>query len=63
MAREIAAYGFEFFDLEDVEGITAFLSRPDLDLLERNLGIARVHFNLADLPVRLAELLGESGIA
>ncbi len=61
--EEIRAYGFEFFDLEDLEGIERFLAAPDPALLERNLAIARRHFTIADLPRRLGDLLGAMGIA
>ncbi len=57
VAREIIDFGFEFFDLDDVAGIEAFLRAPDDDLLASNLDVARRHFNLADLPARLSRLL------
>jgi len=34
---------------DDVRAIEAFLQHPDTELLERNLGIARLHFNVATL--------------
>jgi len=61
VAREIGAHGFRFFGLEDVADIEVFLKRPDEELLERNLTIARRDFNLRDLPLRLARILGEFG--
>ncbi len=62
--HEIRSFGFEFFDLDDVASIARFLSRPDDALLERNLRVARSHFNVADLPAKLAAVLnlGESGV-
>jgi glycosyltransferase involved in cell wall biosynthesis len=54
---EIRAFGFRFFDLTDVAGISAFLDEPDTRLLEQNHALARQHFNVADLPGRLAPLL------
>jgi glycosyltransferase involved in cell wall biosynthesis len=63
VAREITAFGFEFFGLGDVAAITSFLAHPNEELLERNLAIARAHFNLVDLPSRLDRLLAQSGIA
>jgi glycosyltransferase involved in cell wall biosynthesis len=57
VAEEIVAYGFEFFNLDDVNGISRFLTNSDEVLLEANLEIARRHFNVADLPRRLATLL------
>ena len=57
VAREIIAHGFEFFSLDDVAGIARFVDAPDEDLFERNLRIARGHFNEFDLPRRLDTLL------
>jgi mannosylglucosylglycerate synthase len=57
VAREISAFGFDFFDLHDVAGIDAFLQRPDEGMYDSNLAIARRDFNLADLPARLATVL------
>ena len=62
VAREIMGYGFDFFDLDDVAAIDGFLNVPDLERLAENLAIARTHFNLADLPGRLAPLLENLGI-
>jgi glycosyltransferase involved in cell wall biosynthesis len=55
--EEISAFGFRFFGLDDVGLIAKFLDEPDEDLLENNAIIAREHFNVADLPVRLAAIL------
>lgn len=57
VAREIAAFGFTFFDLSDVEALDRFLDHPDDAFFERNLEIARKFFNVTDLPERLADLL------
>jgi glycosyltransferase involved in cell wall biosynthesis len=46
--EEIMAFGFRFFGLDDVEAIATFL--------------AQKHFNEADLPERLAPLLGALGV-
>ncbi len=62
VAREIMSFGFEFFTLDDVGSIAAFLRDPDPTLLERNLEIARTHFNVADLPARLEALLAVVGV-
>ncbi len=62
VAREIVAYGFDFFDLDDMVAIRAFLANPDEALLERNLAVARSHFNVATLAPRLAALLEEFGM-
>jgi glycosyltransferase involved in cell wall biosynthesis len=60
VAREIAAFGFDFFDLDDVASIKEFWRRPDEGLLESNLEVARQHFNVNDLPARLEGLLAQS---
>jgi glycosyltransferase involved in cell wall biosynthesis len=54
---EIKAFGFHFFDLGDVTSILHFLASPDEALLDANLALAREHFNLADLPQLLENLL------
>jgi glycosyltransferase involved in cell wall biosynthesis len=55
--EEIRSFGFQFFDLSDVEEIDRFLAAPDEAMWDNNLDIARAHFNVADLPARLAPLL------
>jgi glycosyltransferase involved in cell wall biosynthesis len=62
VAREIAAHGFEFFGLDDVDAIAEFIRRPRVDVLTRNLEIARREFNLASLPRRLEGLLDSIGV-
>ena len=57
VAEELRAFGFDFFALDDVAGVDAFLEHPDPALFEKNLALARAHFNLEHLPGRLAELL------
>lgn len=61
--EEIRAFGFEFFDLDAAEEVARFLAEPDPALLERNRGIARRHFNVADLPRRLGDVLAAMGVA
>jgi glycosyltransferase involved in cell wall biosynthesis len=60
--EEISAFGFRFFGLDDVESIAKFLDAPDENLLDHNAVIAREHFNVADLPARLAALLETLGV-
>jgi len=60
--EEIRSFGFTFFELDDADGIVDFLDRPDEALLDHNLEIAHQHFNVADLPGRLAPVLEEMGI-
>ncbi len=55
--EEITATGLTFLDLSDVEGVLAELDAPDLARREANLAHARAHFDLADLPRRLAPLV------
>ena len=59
---EIRSFGFTFFDLDDVEAVTSVLDAPDEDLYDRNLNVARRHFNVADLPTRLAPVLAALGV-
>jgi glycosyltransferase involved in cell wall biosynthesis len=55
--HEIESFGFEFFHLDDVTRILEYVRNPDEELLERNLFIAREHFNVATLPSRLSQFL------
>lgn len=55
--QEIESFGFEFFHLDDVTRIIEYLRNPDEGMLERNLLIAREHFNVATLASRLTQLL------
>jgi mannosylglucosylglycerate synthase len=57
VARELAAFGFDWFGLDDTDRLGAWLDGPDSGLLDRNLAVARAHFSLADLPGRLATVL------
>ncbi len=53
VAAELAAFGFDWFALDDMDRLDAWLTEPDSSLLERNLDVARAHFSLADLPERI----------
>ncbi len=57
VARELAAFGFDWFGLDDLGRLAAWLDHPDAGLLERNLAVARAHFSLETLPARLAAVL------
>jgi glycosyltransferase involved in cell wall biosynthesis len=61
---EIEAFGFNFFHLNETNDIETFLRSPDANYFERNLAVARTHFNVEDLPARLSAVLnlGESDI-
>jgi len=57
VAAELAAFGFDWFPLDDVDRLDAWLTAPDGGLLGRNLAVARAHFSLDDLPRRIAAVL------
>ena len=57
VAGELAAFGFDWFALDDLDRLDAWLTAPDPSLLERNLDVARAHFSLTDLPGRIAAVL------
>ena len=61
VVQEIRSFGFHFFDLYDIEHIDSFLNDPDSRLFNDNDVVARQHFNVADLPRRLATLLEAIG--
>jgi mannosylglucosylglycerate synthase len=58
MMAEIEANGLRFFDLDDVEGLGAFLDAPDETLFDDNLAAARKVYDLSLLPGQLAAILG-----
>jgi mannosylglucosylglycerate synthase len=58
VARELAAFGFRWFDAADRRSLAGWFDRPDPDMITDNLAVARAHFSLADLPGRLAAVLG-----
>jgi len=57
VAAELAAFGFRWFDSNEPSQLGNWLDHPDSDLLDHNQQIAREHFNLADLPGRLAGVI------
>jgi mannosylglucosylglycerate synthase len=57
VARELAAFGFRWFDAADPEPLGAWLADPDLELLDRNEEIARARFGIDALARRLELLL------
>ncbi len=62
VAREIAAFGFQWFALEDAVELDRWLRAPDPGLLERNWEVADAHFSVRDLPLRLSEILDSMGV-
>lgn len=63
VAAELAAFGFRWFGVDDPAPLAGWLRRPEPELLDHNHQIAATHFDLADLPARLAGVLRRSGIA
>jgi mannosylglucosylglycerate synthase len=61
VAAEIAAFGFEWFALDEVAELDRWLHDPDPELLERNWAVADTHFSVRDLPERLSEVLASMG--
>lgn len=61
VADEIRSFGFTFFDLGSIDQINAYLNEPYGEVLEQNQAIARAHFDLADLPRELNDLLTPLG--
>jgi glycosyltransferase involved in cell wall biosynthesis len=57
VAAELAAFGFRWFDSADPAALIAWFDEPDGRLLDHNHGVAARHFNRADLPRRLAEVI------
>ncbi|MGP0031139.1 MAG: hypothetical protein ACLPVF_11610 [Acidimicrobiales bacterium] len=57
VASELSAFGFRWFDSAVPAPLSAYLARPDPDLVSHNHRIAARHFNLADLPDRLERIL------
>jgi glycosyltransferase involved in cell wall biosynthesis len=59
VARELAAFGFRWFALDETARLSSWLDAPDPALLRANLAVAAAHFSTADLPERLAAVLPE----
>ena len=57
VARELAAFGFRWFDSAVPGPLEEWLAHPDDTLLEHNHRVAATSFNLADLPTRLSDVL------
>lgn len=61
VADELRAFGFEWFDADDVEGIDAFLRTPDGCVLDENQSIAREHFSIERVARDVERLLEQAG--
>ena len=57
VARELAAFGFDWFGLDETDRLGRWLDHPQTSLLDRNLEVASAHFSLSDLPDRIARVL------
>lgn len=57
VAAELAAFGFHWFGLDQLEAAAAFLDHPDASLLAHNRSVAIHRFSTASLPSRLAAVL------
>jgi mannosylglucosylglycerate synthase len=57
VAAELAAYGFDWFRLDDPDRVSRWLEEPDRALIDHNALVAREHFSLAQLPAELEALL------
>jgi mannosylglucosylglycerate synthase len=63
VAGELASFGFRWFGVTDPAPLAGWLHQRDEGLLEHNHQVAATHFNLADLPSRLARVLRRSGVS
>jgi hypothetical protein len=60
VARELAAFGFHWFDATDPEPLRAFLADPDAALLDHNEALAHAHFGIDALARRLQRMLSDA---
>jgi len=63
VAAELASFGFRWFGVADPAPLARWLHQRDEELLDHNHQVAATHFNLADLPARLAGVLPRAGIS
>jgi glycosyltransferase involved in cell wall biosynthesis len=61
VAAELAAFGFRWFGVADPAPLAEWLEQRDGALLADNQRVAAAHFNLGDLPARLAGVLPRAG--
>jgi glycosyltransferase involved in cell wall biosynthesis len=55
--EEIERHGLRYFDLDAIESLEKFVERPDVELLDENVAIARRVYDLSLLPGCLSALL------
>jgi glycosyltransferase involved in cell wall biosynthesis len=63
VAAELVSFGFRWFGVTDPTPLAEWLRDRDEALLEHNHQVAATHFNVADLPERLAGVLRRAGIS
>jgi hypothetical protein len=57
VARELAAFGFEWFGVDDASPLRHWLEHRDPSLLQHNRAVASRYFSLSDLPGKLERVL------
>jgi glycosyltransferase involved in cell wall biosynthesis len=62
VAAELKAFGFRWFESAVPGPLAHWLEHPDPALLDHNQQVAARHFNVADLPGRLAAVLAQLGV-
>lgn len=63
VASELASFGFRWFGLTEPELLAEWLQARDEALLAHNHRVAATHFNLSELPARLARVLEDVGVS
>jgi glycosyltransferase involved in cell wall biosynthesis len=58
---EVARFGFRWFPAGDPEELSAWLDKPDEEVLDVNETLARRHFSIASLSRRMAAVMSSAG--